>query len=313
MIYAPVLIPTLNRHVHLKRCIDSLSVCKHADKTDLYVALDYPFNQAHFPGYDLVLRVLRDITGFRNVYILRRDHNYGAFENIQDARDEVFKTHDTIIISEDDNEFSPNFLEYMNKGLSKFEGDNRVSGICGYSYPIVIPKEYDSNFFYHPQLSSWGAGHWKSKWSRAYYSVPDLQTIVCNSSFTRKLRQYSAKHISDLRAKIVRKEEVRGDLAYFLRNVECDTYNVFPVVSKVRNFGHDGSGIHCGTIRGFNPYAVQQIDTEESFTFEGEAVYYDEGVNVQLKKYFSKSYLSKVRIYLSYLLYLSRRRCKNRG
>ena len=34
--FAPVLIPTLCRYDHLKRCIESLSACTHAEKTDLY-------------------------------------------------------------------------------------------------------------------------------------------------------------------------------------------------------------------------------------------------------------------------------------
>ncbi len=42
MIYAPVLIPTLNRYDHLRQCLESLSRCSWADKTDVFVALDYP-------------------------------------------------------------------------------------------------------------------------------------------------------------------------------------------------------------------------------------------------------------------------------
>lgn len=40
--YAPVIIPTLNRYVHLKRCVDSLAKCTHAPDTELIIGLDYP-------------------------------------------------------------------------------------------------------------------------------------------------------------------------------------------------------------------------------------------------------------------------------
>lgn len=45
MIYAPVLIPTLNRYDHLRRCLESLSRCSWAEYTDVFVALDYPPEQ----------------------------------------------------------------------------------------------------------------------------------------------------------------------------------------------------------------------------------------------------------------------------
>ena len=45
MNYTPILIPTLNRYNHLKRCVESLAKCTHADKTDLYIALDYPLKE----------------------------------------------------------------------------------------------------------------------------------------------------------------------------------------------------------------------------------------------------------------------------
>lgn len=40
--YAPILIPTLNRYEHIRRCVESLSRCTHADKTELVIGLDFP-------------------------------------------------------------------------------------------------------------------------------------------------------------------------------------------------------------------------------------------------------------------------------
>ena len=42
MIYSPVIITTLNRHEHFRQCLESLERCTDADKTNVYVALDYP-------------------------------------------------------------------------------------------------------------------------------------------------------------------------------------------------------------------------------------------------------------------------------
>lgn len=36
MIYAPVMIPTLCRYEHFKECLESLSLCKGADMTEVF-------------------------------------------------------------------------------------------------------------------------------------------------------------------------------------------------------------------------------------------------------------------------------------
>lgn len=54
-IYAPVIIPTLNRIEHLKRCIESLEKNTGADKTEVFVSLDFPPSDKYLQGYECVL------------------------------------------------------------------------------------------------------------------------------------------------------------------------------------------------------------------------------------------------------------------
>ena len=109
-IYAPVVIPTLCRYEHLKRCIDTLSECTGADETELYVGLDFPAKESHWEGYRKICNYLPTITGFKNVVVIRREENMGATRNARDLLDIVHQKFDRYIFSEDDNEFSPNFL-----------------------------------------------------------------------------------------------------------------------------------------------------------------------------------------------------------
>ena len=85
MNYAPILIPTLNRYNHLKRCVESLAKCTHADKTDLFIALDYPLKEEHWEGYRQIKEYVSSIEGFNKVIIIQRDHNYGPVENFSNA------------------------------------------------------------------------------------------------------------------------------------------------------------------------------------------------------------------------------------
>ena len=88
-IYAPVVIPTLCRYEHLKRCIDTLSECTGADETELYVGLDFPAKESHWEGYRKICNYLPTITGFKNVVVIRREENMGATRNARDLLDIV--------------------------------------------------------------------------------------------------------------------------------------------------------------------------------------------------------------------------------
>ena len=159
MIYAPVLIPTLNRYEHLKETITSLSHCTGAEFTDLYIALDYPPSAYYEEGYIKIVNFLPSISGFKSVNIIRRDHNFGVGKNALDALvNIVFKEHDRYIFSEDDNHFSPNFLEFMNKGFEMFKDNKSVIAINGYRHFYDL-KFADNNYFFQTiDFSAWGYG-----------------------------------------------------------------------------------------------------------------------------------------------------------
>jgi hypothetical protein len=89
-------------------------------KKQIYIALDYPLNKSHWEGYNKINRYLEKVEGFKTVTVVKRDKNFGVFENFKEARREIFNINDRFILSEDDNYYSPNFLDYINKGLDKF-------------------------------------------------------------------------------------------------------------------------------------------------------------------------------------------------
>ena len=78
---APVLIVTLNRYSHLRRCIESLQRNKLAKDTDLYIGLDYPPGQEYEAGYEQVLNYLNGgIDGFHEVVIVKQSVNMGILK-----------------------------------------------------------------------------------------------------------------------------------------------------------------------------------------------------------------------------------------
>ena len=131
-IHYPVVIPTLNRYEHLKRCIGSLAKNTGAEETELIVGLDYPPSEKYQEGYAKIKEYLPSVKGFKNVIILEADKNLGAVENSKKIRRYAqYLGYEAYIYTEDDNEFSPNFLEYINWALVTFKNDKSINSICG--------------------------------------------------------------------------------------------------------------------------------------------------------------------------------------
>ncbi len=296
---APVLILTLCRYQHFKRCVESLSACIHSDKTDLYVALDHPFDESHVEGYNQILDFVDKISGFKSVILIKRDINYGVLKNFNDATQLIFQKHDRYIVSEDDNYFSPNFLEYINKGLDKYESRKDIFAINGYNYPINIPNSYKKNIYLWKGLSGWGYGIWKDRWinidtnfesSNCFESV---RTFLSEKQNIQELNKYASHYFPSL-LRMVNTKRVRGDTFVNMHIIKNQLLCVFPIISKVRNYGHDGSGVHCGATEN-DIYSKQEIDLNDEFEFDDDIENENDEIYMLLKKYFRRTWKSYIK------------------
>lgn len=263
MNYAPILIPTLNRYNHLKRCVESLAKCTHADKTDLFIALDYPLKEEHWEGYRKIKEYVSSIEGFNTVTIIQRDHNYGPVENFSNAQNEIYEKYDRIICSEDDNEFAPNFLDYINKGLEIYYNDDDVQYICGYNYKVKIPQKYKYNTYFSNAFSAWGYGSWRHKQDRFIYDVDEIISFLKNPINAYRSAIVPFHVLLGLLA-IVKTGNITGDRNAVFNNLKNNTLCLFPRLSLVRNMGHDGSGEHCYA-EDYNYFAKQEINNNDIF------------------------------------------------
>lgn len=267
-VYAPVMIPTLCRFEHFKRCVDSLSRCTGAEYTELYIGLDYPVKESHWEGYRTICDYVEHITGFENVTILKREHNYGITANTRDLVTHIVKKYDRYILSEDDNEFAPNFLEYMNAGLEKYKDDPNVLRICGCVMPWDADyegclKTYRYNSFPAKDYNGLGVGTWVSKRGPLPFSK---DSILQSYRMTFKTFRYGYCLAIDRFLHQLHKESQLPDVCRRLYCAFNHKYCIFPRVSKVKNWGYDGSGLNSDN----NPHwvEVQTLDTETSFVFD---------------------------------------------
>lgn len=263
--YAPVLIPTLNRYEHFRNCVESLAACTHAEKTDLIIGLDYPPEEKYCDGWNKISVYLESIVGFRKVIIIRRESNYGAVANYMDLIQIASKTYDRFIFTEDDNVFSPNFLDYINKGLNIFDTNPNVIAICGYSFPMDF-SGYPHNYYYLHDMNAWGYATWNKK----FLSI--LDEIKKPSFLSEYYSNQSLSFFTHRKMRFLNNVSYLGKgffLDVFLSSYlhSRNKYVVAPSLSKVRNMGHDGTGLNS-TERGKELFSKQTIDDNSLFNYD---------------------------------------------
>lgn len=259
--FAPVVIPTLNRFDHLKRCLDSLLKNIYATKTPIYIYLDAPTKTEHMIGYNKIIDYANEVSGFKSVTVIKREKNLGAVKNGLNAINETFDLHDELIFSEDDNYFSPNFLEYMNKGLQFFRQEKNIFAICGYNYSIQMPENYSNNFYLWQGFVAWGCGFWKDKYRNVDLTVNSVSKYIESPKNIYKLNRVANHYFFQL-LKIVRTREIVGDIIFCMHLVKNNMFCIFPTISKVRNCGWDGTGFHCNKEQN-NTFSSQSIDKKK--------------------------------------------------
>lgn len=297
----PVIIPTLNRFDHLRCCVESLAKNSLAQETELVIGLDYPPSEKYREGYEKIKEYLPLITGFEKVTILRAKENLGVVENCKQLREYVKSCgYDGFIFSEDDNEFSPNFLEYMNWGLNTFRNDDSVLGICGFKRVNVDFLE--NNVYKYPKFVAWGCGFWFSKYEKKekFHDFSILQKWVDSQKFsicfTDRVRVISAV------LGMLKRKTITGDTLTNLIPIE-ERYFVFPKISMVRNHGWDGSGIHGGTKEVNRFYLNLPIDTNPHFTPKIYSPLYDERLNRVYKKTYKTGFIRIILNNIIFILY----------
>lgn len=269
--YAPVIIPTLCRYEHFVRCLESLENCTGAEYTDVFIGLDYPPSSKYEEGWHKIDEYLESKSknnGFNSLVVDRRQKNYGSIANYYALlNDRIKGKYNFFLSSEDDNEFSPNFLEFINKCNELFYENKKIVLISGYAYPDLDKISGKGNVVALHKAAAWGCGRWLDK-NFTY-------EIIGGEKYRDKIL-FSWKE--SFRLFMKRPISLNSLISMKLRNtmygdglmIDCllleDKYCVFPRLSKVRNWGQDGSGEHSGKLRD-DFYSRQEIDESKDFEY----------------------------------------------
>lgn len=291
----PVVIPTLNRYEHFKRCVDSLARNTHADKTELIVGLDYPPSEKYKDGYLKIKDYIHQISGFGKVTVFEHSRNLGPGGNYHFIMKYAFEKYDAVIFTEDDNEFSPCFLDYMNKMLEHYKDDDRIVSVSAY-----LPFDYvdltQSDIIFTKEVNAWGMGLWKKKEESNILTIENAVKIAKSFSASFKCC-FSYPASFRMLLAMISKREIWGDVIRTNMNIVNGQYQVRPSLSLCRNLGQDGSGLHCGIDE---RYEHQEISLNTVYTVANWNFSYSNKLRkLEFNHLLPTTFLRKVRFFVA--------------
>lgn len=241
---APIIIFAFNRPEALKNTIHSLLQNEEAKDSDLYVFVDgaRPYKAGEVEKVQAVQDIVKRITDFKSIHYTFSEKNKGLGNSIIQGVTQVINQFGKAIVLEDDLVFATNFLSYMNQGLDRYEKEEKVFSICGYSNKVKVPKGYEYDTYFCTRSSSWGWGTWADRWNSVDWELKDWDKYAeMGRAFNMWGGSDCWKMLNDWKHGKNKSWAIRFCFTQFLQ----DKVSLFPTISKVRNDGFDGEGTNC--------------------------------------------------------------------
>lgn len=231
------------RPIHTARTLQSLSRNDLADKSDLYIYCDGPKNIEDEQLVKKVHLVIKNIRGFKNIYIKKFRKNQGCRKAIIFGLKHTIKQNSKIIVVEDDVDTHTSFLRFMNDALKKYEDEETVFSVTGFAYPQLDLKKYSYDAFFYPRTCSYGWGSWKSRIDKIDWGLDDSLEIF----HSKKMQKDFNKGGEDLYEMLLMQKSGKidtWDISFTLSAFMNYGKTLYPTRSLINNIGFDGSGTH---------------------------------------------------------------------
>jgi hypothetical protein len=244
MSLAPIVIFAFNRPNAFSNMIESLKQNQLSSESNLFIYVDGP-REKYFEDIEKVKQV-QDIAllvqGFKTTTCIFPETNKGLGKSVIEGVTAIISQYGKVIVMEDDLIVATNFLSFMNEGLDRYEQEQKVFSICGYTNRIKVPNNYVYDAYFCTRSSSWGWATWYDRWITVDWMLQDWERYKkMKKAFNRWGGSDCFRMLRSVKEDWGDSWAIRFGFSEFLQN----KLSLFPVVSKVKNEGFDGNGVNC--------------------------------------------------------------------
>ncbi len=249
--HAPVAMFVYNRLDNTRQTVEHLKRNHLASETPLYVFSDGGKDEKSWAKVNELRQYLHTIKGFKEVNIIERTENIYLERNIIEGINHVLQRHDTIIVLEDDICTSPVFLTYMNEALRKYEDNNRIMHISGFTH-LDIPQYGDT--YLTPFMAGWGWATWKNRWKHFVHYKSRKEALEGLTDTDSDNIQYGGNFTC---LNSLDKNPIPWDICWLIQIYRRGGLCLSPTHTLIKNIGI-GKGTHFNTNRLFGWYSYDR-------------------------------------------------------
>ena len=292
---APIILFVYCRPYHTQKTIEALRANFLAEQSDLYIFSDGARDNKISERVQQVRQYIHNIDGFHSVKINERAENLGLAKSIITGVSEVISERGRVIVMEEDLISSPNFLDFANQALEKYEKEKKVFSIAGYTYKLKIPSDYEFDNYFTPRCESLGWGTWIDRWQKVDWDIIDFNKFIADKVEQQKFSAAGEDLVDMLKKQVAGKLDswaVRWCYAHH-KNDACCSY---PVDSKIIHIGDDKYATHVKSTKQILETKLDE-GKQRTFSFSPGIDVLDE-IMAQYQKMFKRSILKKIKIFL---------------
>lgn len=240
---SPVCLFTYNRLTETKQTVEALQRNFLALESDLIIFSDGSNNENNLTKIQAVRQYIHTISGFKSVTIFESPDNKGLANSIISGVTQIIEKYGKVIVMEDDLISTPNFLEFMNRGLEFYKNDQNIQSINGYSLSI---DQNEKNIYFQMRPFPWGWATWADRWNLELFDKMKIKKVIdSDRSVLKQFKKNCGHDISKMLLNSINNKNdswyVRWTFNHFLNN----KYSVFPKYCYIQNIGQNNKGTHC--------------------------------------------------------------------
>lgn len=298
MKHAPIALFAFNRPLHIQKTLSALIANPGFLESTVYVFSDGARDSGDEPQVDAVRQLVRSLK-LSNIKLIERHSNYGLAKSVISGVSMLCEEFGRVIALEDDLVVAPNFLEFMNDALARYELDERVMQISGFMFDVKT--DLSNTSFFLPIAPTWGWATWKRAWEKFDPAMTAYEQIEASRKVRRAFDLDNSYPYFRMLERQRRGETDSWGIRWYLSVFFQRGIILYPAQSLVQNIGFDGSGTHCGFESALGNAVVERRQGVITFP---EKLEVDERVLNLVKRYLKRnnSKLARARIKLKAVL-----------